>query len=135
MPTYEYLCDNCHNNFEIMQSIKAEPVKVCDKCGSDTIHRVIFPTTVFCSKEPKTLGQLAEKNTKKMGRYELQEKRRAHKESEVAARNQASIETGLKLGHTPKLIDIDAKPVIDKSEVNKINKMTEKQVKDYINNG
>jgi len=33
MPTYEYACDNCEEQFEIFQSIKDAPATVCEKCG------------------------------------------------------------------------------------------------------
>ncbi|MBO8130680.1 MAG: zinc ribbon domain-containing protein [Candidatus Marinimicrobia bacterium] len=41
MPTYEYICDNCKFEFEEFQSIGSEPLKICPKCGKDTIRRVI----------------------------------------------------------------------------------------------
>jgi putative FmdB family regulatory protein len=41
MPTYDYRCDSCGHNFELFQSIKAEPEKRCPKCGADTARRVI----------------------------------------------------------------------------------------------
>ena len=33
MPTYEYRCTSCDYYFEQFQSIKAEPIKICPKCG------------------------------------------------------------------------------------------------------
>lgn len=33
MPTYEYECEACGEIFEVFQSIKAEPIKKCPKCG------------------------------------------------------------------------------------------------------
>jgi putative FmdB family regulatory protein len=41
MPTYEYKCENCGNEIEVIQSIKAEPLKHCDKCGKETLKRMI----------------------------------------------------------------------------------------------
>ncbi|MAZ12004.1 MAG: hypothetical protein CMO71_04230 [Verrucomicrobiales bacterium] len=32
MPTYEYVCEKCDHEFEIFQSIKADPLKDCPKC-------------------------------------------------------------------------------------------------------
>ena len=32
MPTYDYVCENCGNNFEEFQSITAEPLTDCPKC-------------------------------------------------------------------------------------------------------
>ncbi len=33
MPTYEYLCDSCGNDFEVFQKMSDEPVHVCPQCG------------------------------------------------------------------------------------------------------
>jgi putative FmdB family regulatory protein len=41
MPTYEYHCDACGNDFEEFQSIKAAPIKKCPKCGKNKVRRLI----------------------------------------------------------------------------------------------
>ncbi|MFC2093565.1 FmdB family zinc ribbon protein [Bacteroidota bacterium] len=41
MPTYDYKCSNCGDTFEILQSIKAEPLKTCSKCGKETLQKQI----------------------------------------------------------------------------------------------
>ena len=41
MPTYEYRCDNCGNEFEEIQSIKADALTHCPKCDKDTLKRII----------------------------------------------------------------------------------------------
>jgi putative FmdB family regulatory protein len=35
MPTYEYLCEKCGREFEMVQSISAKPLRICPKdlCG------------------------------------------------------------------------------------------------------
>ncbi|MCK4519537.1 MAG: zinc ribbon domain-containing protein [Candidatus Omnitrophica bacterium] len=33
MPTYEYECQKCEDKFEIFQSMSAEALKRCKKCG------------------------------------------------------------------------------------------------------
>jgi putative FmdB family regulatory protein len=33
MPTYEYECEKCHHQFEQLQKITDESVKVCPVCG------------------------------------------------------------------------------------------------------
>lgn len=33
MPTYEYACTSCGEEFEYFQGISEEPKKVCEKCG------------------------------------------------------------------------------------------------------
>ena len=40
MPTYEYECKSCGHGFDIFQSIKDEPLKVCPECGRE-LRRLI----------------------------------------------------------------------------------------------
>lgn len=41
MPTYEYVCRSCGNEFEVFQSMRDAPVKTCPKCGKATVKRLI----------------------------------------------------------------------------------------------
>ena len=41
MPTYEYECTACGHEFEMFQSIKAEPTKSCPKCKKAKAQRRI----------------------------------------------------------------------------------------------
>lgn len=41
MPTYDYICDSCGNEFEAFESIKADPQTVCPKCSENTLRRKI----------------------------------------------------------------------------------------------
>ncbi|MBL7136801.1 MAG: zinc ribbon domain-containing protein [Candidatus Marinimicrobia bacterium] len=41
MPIYEYICKNCGYEFEDFQSISSVPIKVCPKCGHESIQRKI----------------------------------------------------------------------------------------------
>lgn len=41
MPTYEYACPDCGNHFETFQSMKAEPLKKCPKCGKNHLKRLL----------------------------------------------------------------------------------------------
>ncbi|MFV0444861.1 MAG: FmdB family zinc ribbon protein [Planctomycetaceae bacterium] len=43
MPTYDYRCSKCNHEWEVFQSIKAEPEKKCPACGKRTAKRVIGP--------------------------------------------------------------------------------------------
>ncbi|MDR1220520.1 MAG: zinc ribbon domain-containing protein [Treponema sp.] len=40
MPTYEYECKSCRHSFEVFQSMKDEPLKICPECGKE-IRRLI----------------------------------------------------------------------------------------------
>ena len=74
MPTYDYLCNACGHEFEQVHGFGKTP-EPCS-CGSHDIKIVINQAPVaFVKGEAKTLGQLAEANTKKMGRYELEDHR------------------------------------------------------------
>ena len=41
MPTYDYKCDACKNEFEHFQSMKDAPVKKCPQCGKNKVKRLI----------------------------------------------------------------------------------------------
>ena len=34
MPTYEYHCDSCEKNFDVVQSFHDDPLTACPTCGS-----------------------------------------------------------------------------------------------------
>lgn len=74
MPTYHYRCGNCKSDFEIVHSIKLEKLTVCCKCGEPKLDIVIDGPFDVSVKEVKTIGQLAEKNAKDMGKEQLQMK-------------------------------------------------------------
>lgn len=41
MPIYEYQCTSCHHQFDLLQKINDEPVKLCPKCAKDTAVRLV----------------------------------------------------------------------------------------------
>ncbi len=41
MPTYDYKCENCNETFEIFQSIKDSPAKLCPSCGHETLKKMV----------------------------------------------------------------------------------------------
>ncbi len=65
MPTYDYECEKCGHKFEIFQSMMAEKLKKCPKCGGK-VRRLIgagagiifkgsgFYATDYKKKENKT---------------------------------------------------------------------------------
>jgi putative FmdB family regulatory protein len=50
MPTYDYVCDACKHEFELFQSIKAEPEKKCPECGKKKLRRLIGPGAAIMFK-------------------------------------------------------------------------------------
>ncbi len=45
MPTYGYRCKKCEHQFEIIQKMSDEPLKVCPEC-SGVVARMLFPVGV-----------------------------------------------------------------------------------------
>lgn len=41
MPTYEYRCENCGNEIEVLQSIKDAPLTKCPKCEKEALKKMI----------------------------------------------------------------------------------------------
>lgn len=45
MPTYEYLCKSCGHLFEIVQSMRDEPLTECPECGG-VLRKVFAPPAI-----------------------------------------------------------------------------------------
>ncbi len=41
MPTYEYICEGCGHEFEKFQTITANSLRTCPKCGKKKLKRLI----------------------------------------------------------------------------------------------
>ena len=46
MPTYEYVCKNCGHRFDVVQSMKDEPLTVCPNCGEPQLRKVFAPPAI-----------------------------------------------------------------------------------------
>lgn len=88
---YDYLCtnDDCQFEFEIEQTVSEEKLTTCPACG-DTIERVIMEPPMSFMKH-RTIGALADKNTREMGRYKFDSVEKSHADRFKAAK-QARIE-------------------------------------------
>ena len=62
MPTYVYRCKNKGHTFEVVQSIKDDPLKTCPKCSSP-VNRVIFPPIVMVKRDILERTDRGELNT------------------------------------------------------------------------
>ena len=107
MPTYEYRCDSCGVGEEVFQGIHEKPKRKCSACGKLRLQRLISSCIGFVAREATTLGQVAERNTKKMGAKIKEEEEKSGK----AARKKAT------------------------KELNEINRMTDAQKIKYIEEG
>lgn len=111
MPEYQYECRGCSNAFSAFEKMSDDAQTKCNKCGEDSLYRVIFAPHFSIKTEPKTIGQLADQNWKKMGHYERE----------------------------AKLIEDKVPQTIEKREkkqkLDKINSMTAEQKEKYIMEG
>ncbi|HUL52037.1 MAG TPA: FmdB family zinc ribbon protein [Opitutaceae bacterium] len=41
MPTYEYICQNCGERFEVFQSMKDSPLRTCPRCKKRRVKRLV----------------------------------------------------------------------------------------------
>lgn len=77
MPTYEFACHTCEKIVEHYQSIHDDEVlRVCPECGEcnpDLFYKIVSCPLMLIDKTPKTVGSFAEQNTKKVGRYKIDE--------------------------------------------------------------
>jgi putative FmdB family regulatory protein len=47
MPTYEYVCKSCGHLFEIVQSMKDDPLTECPQCGGELRKVFTAPAIAF----------------------------------------------------------------------------------------
>ncbi len=83
MPLYDYSCNKCGFLWEdVNQSIHDKPKKKCPRCEKMTLSRLIsvgLPPIVV--GDATTVGQIADRNTKKMGKYKVSEERGKYDET------------------------------------------------------
>ncbi len=41
MPIYEYQCNNCHHQFDLIQKFSDAPITKCPKCALQTVDKLI----------------------------------------------------------------------------------------------
>lgn len=74
MPSYEYRCSNCGDEFEEMQPYHSKPLVKCRVCRKHALERLLSCSLGAVKQDPKTIGHLAERNTSKMSTWELESK-------------------------------------------------------------
>jgi putative FmdB family regulatory protein len=77
---YEYSCAVC-GDMEITQSMHDDTLTNCPECGTNEFTKLFSdPMFTYCKGEATTLVQLADANTKRLGRAEIQEREAVGKE-------------------------------------------------------
>ncbi len=71
MPTYQYTCPDCGNEFEKVQKFTDSPLKKCPTCGKAKVHRVVgrisvsFKGTGFYINDSKSASSTTIKKAEK----------------------------------------------------------------------
>ena len=135
MITYTYKCDDCEVVFKTQQSIKDDAHSICPECNSDTLHRVIQPPLMVMMKgEPKTLGALAEQNTKYMSQEQIRQKQEEYRTKVEISRTPSSLMPESKPDEPVPEIPAEIRKEMTKSSKD-ILKMTPQQQEKYIHTG
>ena len=50
MPTYAYKCDECNHQFEKIQKMSDEPLKLCPSCNNEKLKKIITASGGFALK-------------------------------------------------------------------------------------
>lgn len=75
MPTYDFECEPCAYHTEIRQGLHDPSTLECPICGQQTLNKIFITAPImFVRGEPTTIGHLAERNTEKMSKTELEAK-------------------------------------------------------------
>lgn len=76
----EYICENCNlESYDVVKrSDKSRRVR-CPHCNKNALESIV--SAPYGRVKGQTVGSLAEQNTKKMGRYELESKRKELEEN------------------------------------------------------
>lgn len=115
MPRYDYKCQNpdCdHSLIDVIQSFYDDAFTKCEKCNQNTLERVLYTPYFTIKNDPTTIGQLAERNSQKMGKIQIDDKYHSDKEAKKQALSEAK-----------------------KEMRSKINKMSEAKKRRYIEDG
>ncbi len=84
MPTYGFTCNDCCVEFEVFHGINETPEIHCDNCNSTNLQQQFYAPTCFTKGEATSVKMLAERNAKRMGREEVQERGLKNKEAREA---------------------------------------------------
>jgi putative FmdB family regulatory protein len=100
MPTYEYVCKSCGHLFEIIQSMRDDPLKECPQCGGElrkifTAPAISFKGSGFyatdarkssaASKDKKTPSEGGASDTRTETKTDTKTDKKSEKKSDTAA--------------------------------------------------
>lgn len=138
MPTYKYGCENCGEEFFVLRSILSDKEVDC-VCGAKCSNVIITGGAAIIDKTPRTVGTLAEQNTRKFGRDNCKQKEIELRARTKKAKKQLNKEIKMADGSVgireDKPVDVHTpewrKGPLDKSLAH----LTTDQVKSYVKYG
>ena len=74
MPIYEYRCEACGGEQEIIQSVKAEPLTDCPDCGQPALKKLVSAAAFHLKGTGWYVTDFRDKDKKKQGGKEEQSK-------------------------------------------------------------
>jgi putative FmdB family regulatory protein len=74
-----YYCKSCEHEFETVQKMSDKILKKCPECKKNSLVQDLSGGTMHCSvkagsHEVKTIGHMADLNTRKMSKWEIESK-------------------------------------------------------------
>lgn len=107
MITYEYICSACQYLHQVQQNPnKFRKLKKCPQCKEKTLEQQFFAPHFSIKGEATTLSQQAERNTSKMGKYEIEARRRNDKKEIMAAKFAPHVAKGkIDADHAEKIME------------------------------
>jgi putative FmdB family regulatory protein len=99
MPLYEYRCEACAHQFEVIQKFSDEPIAVCPKCGSGPVAKLLsspafqFKGTGWYITDYARKGTADAKDGKEKPAKESKESKEGESKSTPAATSDSSTTT------------------------------------------
>lgn len=85
MPIYEYFCDECKYNFEVVQRMSDDAFVDCPECGLSSLRRIFGVPFCLVYGEAKTIEHQAARNRKTIGADTIHERAAKKKEERAKA--------------------------------------------------
>ncbi len=101
MPTYEYGCASCGQEWEEVQRITESPTETCPKCGKPTAHRLISAGTNFILKGGGWYSDLYSSSNGKAKKTESKSETSSDSTSKDASTSTAETKTETKASASP----------------------------------
>lgn len=107
MITYQYICSACEYIHEVKQNPKKfRKLKKCPNCKENKLEQQYFSPHINFNPEITTVAQQAERNTKNMGKMELEDVRRKDKKSTMQMKFHKHVQAGkIDVDHADHLIE------------------------------